>query len=160
MSALPLIKECHDKGINIRVEGSEIVLTAPKGTLTPELVSRVKKEKPALLVSLGKTALRSVQCVDMLARRLWRYHYDELQEAAGDAWALISINPDKLFDFMTAEATRQILKSGRMPDTFTASAHCQNCGQVPVEEDLPDEVDECVWCMNGQTPTPIPGRDK
>ena len=47
MSALPLIEECHDKGINIRVEGSEIVLLAPKGILTPDLVSRVRKEKPA-----------------------------------------------------------------------------------------------------------------
>jgi len=89
MSALPIISECHDKGINIRVEGSEIVLSAPKGTLTPDLVARVKREKPALLVSLGKAALRSVQCVDMLARKLWREHYDELEQQAGDSWAFI-----------------------------------------------------------------------
>jgi len=157
MNALPIIEECHDKGINIRVEGSEIVLTAPKGTLTPDLVSRVKKEKPALLASLGKTVLRSVQCVDMLARKLWRDHYDELEQQAGDSWALISIDPDKLFDFMTAEATRQILKSGRMPDTFTASAHCRKCGLVPVDEGLSDEISECPWCMNGLTAPTIPG---
>ena len=61
MSALPIISECHDKGIKIRIEGSEIVLSAPKGVLTPELISRVKKEKPALLASLGRASLRSVQ---------------------------------------------------------------------------------------------------
>ena len=158
MSAWPLIKECHDKGINIRVEGSEIVLTAPKGTLTPELVSRVKKEKPALLASLGKAALRSVQCVDMLARKLWREHYDELEQQAGDSWALISIDPDKLMDFAHREATRRILKDGRMPDTFTSEAHCRKCGQVvPIEEGLPDEIPECPWCMNGLTAPTIPG---
>ncbi len=132
MSALPLIAELADKGINIRVEGSELVLSAPKGTLTPELVCRVKEEKPALLASLSNQIFaseedfslcllyrqgESVVCVDMLARRLWRHHYDELGGAAGDAWALISTDPDKLFDFMLAEATRQILRSGRIPDT-------------------------------------------
>ncbi len=157
MSALPLISECHDKGIKIRIEGSEIVLSAPEGTLTPELVSKVKKEKPALLASLGKTALRSVQCVDMLARKLWREHYDELEQQAGDSWALISNDPDKLMDFAHHEATRRILKDGRMPDTFTSVAHCRKCGLVPVDEGLSDEIAECPWCMNGLTATPIPG---
>ena len=156
MSALPIISECHDKGINIRVEGSEIVLSAPKGTLTPELVSRVKKEKPALLASLGKAALRSVQCVDMLARKLWRDHYDELEQQAGDSWALISIDPDKLMDFAHREATRRILKDGRMPDTFTSEAHCRKCGLVPVDEGLSDEISECPWCTNGLTAPAIP----
>jgi len=152
VSALPLIKECHDKGINIRVDGSEIVLSAPKGILTPELVSRVKKEKPALIASLKKAALRSVQCVDMLARKLWREHYDELQQQAGDSWELISNDPDKLMDFAHHEATRRILKDGRMPDTFVAKAQCRNCGLVPIEDGSLDDVDECPWCMNGQTP--------
>jgi len=156
VSALPLIEECRDKGINIRAEGSEIVLSAPKGILTPELVSRVKKEKPALLASLGKPALRSVQCVDMLARKLWREHYDELEQQAGDSWALISVDPDKLMDFAHREATRRILKDGRMPDTFTSEAHCRKCGLVPVDEGLSDEISECPWCMNGLIAPAIP----
>ncbi len=157
MSALPIISECRDKGIKIRIEGSEIVLSAPKGTLTPELVSRVKKDKPALLASLGKAALRSVQCVDMLARKLWREHYDELEQQAGESWALISIDPDKLMDFAHREATRRILKDGRMPDTFTSEAHCRKCGLVPVDEGLSDEIAECPWCTNGLTAPSIPG---
>ena len=156
MSASPIIKECREKGIKIRVEGSEIVLSAPKGTLTPELVSRVKEEKPALLASLGKPALRSVQCVDMLARKLWRDHYDELQREAGESWALISIDPDKLMDFAHQEATRWILKAGRMPDTFTAVANCRQCGIVPVNEGLSDEISECPWCLDGITAPAIP----
>ena len=156
MSALPLIKECHDKGIKIRIEGSEIVLSAPKGTLTPELVSRVKKEKPALLASLGKAALRSVQCVDMPARKLWRDHYDELGQQAGDTWDLISIDPDKLMDFAHHAATRRILKSGGMPDTFTEVANCRKCGEVPIWPGCPPEVKQCPWCMSSQTPPPIP----
>ena len=156
MSALPIIEECRDKGIKIRVRGSDIVLSAPKETLTPDLVSRVKKEKPALLASLGKAALRSVQCVDMLARKLWREHYDELEQQAGDSWALISIDPDKLMDFAHREATRRILKDGRMPDTFTSVAHCRKCGQVPVDEGFSGEIAECPWCINGLTAPTIP----
>ena len=159
MSALPIIAECRYKGIKMRVEGSDIVLSAPKEILTPDLVSRVRKEKPALLASLGRAALRSVQCVDMLARKLWREHYDELEQQAGDSWALISLDPDKLMDFAHREATRRILQSGRMPDTFTANAHCRKCGQVvPIEEGLPDEISECPWCMNGLTAPPIASR--
>ena len=157
MSALPIIKECHDKGINIRAEGSEIVLSAPKGILTPELISRIKKEKPALLASLGRHVLRSVQCVDMLARKLWREHYDELEKQAGDSWELISTDPDLLMDFAHREATRRILKDGRMPDTFTSIAHCRKCGEVPVDESLSGEISECPWCINGQQAPPIPG---
>ena len=172
MSALPLISECNDKGIKIRVEGSEIILSAPKGTLTPDLVTRVKEEKPALLVSLRKgrkkdgaerddvacrkACLRPVQCVDMLARKLWRCHYDELRQQAGDSWAMISIDPDRLMDFAHCEATRRILKAGRMPDTFTAVANCRKCGLVPVDAGLPNEIAECPWCMNGLTPPPLP----
>ena len=157
MSALPIISECHDKGIKIRIEDSEIVLSAPKGVLTPELISRVKKEKPALLASLGKATLRSVQCVDMLARKLWRDNYDELGRRAGDSWALISIDPDKLMDFAHREATRRILKAGRMPDTFTSIANCRKCGEVPVDESLSGEISECPWCINGQQAPPKPG---
>ena len=160
MSALPIIAECRYKGIKMRVEGSDIVLSAPKEILTPDLVSRVRKEKPALLASLGRAALRSVQCVDMLARKLWREHYDELEQQAGDSWALISIDPDKLMDFARHEATRRILKDGRMPDTFTTEAHCRKCGLVPVDEGLSDEISECPWCINGLTAPTIPGRDK
>ena len=143
-------------GIKMRVRGSDIVLSAPKEILTPDLIARVKKEKPALLASLGKAALRSVQCVDMLARKLWREHYDELEQQAGDSWELISIDPDKLMDFAHREATRRILKDGRMPDTFTTEAYYRKCGLVPVAEGLSDEIAECPWCTNGLTAPAIP----
>ena len=160
MRPLPIIEECHDKGIKIRAEGSEIVLSAPKGILTPDLIARVKREKPALLVSLKKAAFKLVQCVDMLARKLWREHYDELEQQAGDSWALISIDPDRLMDFAHCEATRRILKAGRMPDTFTEVTNCLNCGLVPISPGQPDRVDECAWCISGQTPPPKPGVER
>ncbi len=116
--------------------------------------------EPATPVRKVGDFLRPVQCVDMLARKLWREHYDELEQQAGDSWALISIDPDKLMDFAHHEATRRILKDGRMPDTFTSEAHCRKCGLVPVDEGLSDEISECPWCMNGLTAPAIPGRDK
>ncbi len=73
MSALPILSEFSEKGIRVRIEGSELALSAPKGVLTESLVSRVKKEKPALLRSLM-----------------------EVREKAGSDWQEIANDPDKL----------------------------------------------------------------
>ncbi len=39
MSALPIITEITDQGITARIEGDEIALSPPKGTLTPEVLA-------------------------------------------------------------------------------------------------------------------------
>ena len=76
MSALPIITEITDQGIRARVEGDEVVLSAPKGTLTPEVIAKLKSKKPELLRSLK-----------------------ELQERAESDWEEISTNPAKLRSF-------------------------------------------------------------
>jgi len=128
----------------------------PKRSKLREVADVGPASEPATPVRKVGGNLRSVQCVDMLARKLWREHYDELEQQAGDSWALISIDPDKLMDFAHREATRRILKDGRMPDTFTEVTNCLNCGLVPISPGQPARVDECAWCMSGQKPPPIP----
>ncbi len=73
MSALPAISEFSKQGITARVEGDELVVSAPKGTLTPEVLAKLKSKKPELLRSLR-----------------------ELQERAGSDWEEISADPAKL----------------------------------------------------------------
>ena len=46
MSAVPIFSELSDKGLRVRVDGPDLILT-PKKALTPNLASRIKKEKPA-----------------------------------------------------------------------------------------------------------------
>ena len=61
MSALPIITEITDQGITARVEGNEIALSAPKGTLTPEVIAKLKSKKPDLLRSLKELQERAEQ---------------------------------------------------------------------------------------------------
>ena len=53
MSTLALFSELSDKGLLVRVDGPDLVLS-PKGALTPEFVRRIKREKPVLLRELEK----------------------------------------------------------------------------------------------------------
>ena len=76
MSALPIITEITNQGITARVEGDEVALSAPKGTLTPEVIAKLKSKKPELLRSLK-----------------------ELQERAEEDWEEISADSTKLKAF-------------------------------------------------------------
>ncbi len=75
MSALPIFSELSDKGLRVRVDGSDLVLS-PKKALTPNLASRIKKEKPALIQSL-----------------------EEIKRKAGADWDEIANDPSQLKAF-------------------------------------------------------------
>ena len=133
MSALPLLIEFWDKGIKVRVEGSELALTAPKGALTPCLVSRVKNAKPALLVSL-----------------------DKIREKAGDDWMEVSNDPAQLKAYADLVAITEMRERGIVPDHYTTTTECKHCGPVPIFEGLPNKVLGCPWCLNRPKGLPIP----
>ncbi len=133
MSALPLLIEFWNKGIKVRVEGSELALTAPRGVLTPCLVSRVKNEKPALLVSL-----------------------DKIREKAGDDWMEVSKDPAQLKAFADLVAISEMRERGIVPDHYSATTECRLCGPVPIFEGCPPEVGGCPWCFNRLKGLPIP----
>ena len=99
-----------------------------------------------------------VQSVDMVARKQIRKRRSELQNQAADDWSEISADPGKLIAFASLEATRQIRASGSIPDTYTSMTLCAGCKtEVPIFHGCPPRVTACVWCLNGQTPPPIPG---
>ena len=133
MSALRLLIEFWDKGIKVRVEGSELALKVPKGVLTPCLVSRVKNEKPALLVSL-----------------------DKIREKAGDDWMEVFNDPARLKAFADLLAISEMRERGIIPDHYTATTECKRCGPVPIFEGCPPEVGGCPWCFNRLKGLPIP----
>ncbi len=125
MSALPILMEFSDKGIKVRVDGTDLALSAPIGTLTPAIVSRVREEKPAILDSLA-----------------W------VREVAGSDWTDVSNDPEQLKDFADLLAIEDMRHRGIAPDHYTATAECRGCGLVPIFEGLPDKVDGCPWCFN------------
>ena len=138
MNALPLIAAFSDLGITVAVTGADLNLNAPKGALTPKLVDRLRKDKADVLRWLA-----------------------ELRAILGEDWEEISQDPAQLraaADLLMTQISRQ---RGEIPSHYTMTVHCETCNQdvphFPVDDDT---VGACVWCMNGQTPPPIPGHDK
>ncbi len=134
MSALPIISEISEQGITARLEGDEVTLSSPKGTLTPDLISRLRGKKPDLLQSLK-----------------------ELQERAEQDWEEISTDPAKLKAFAELVLIEDMRHRGIVPDHYTATTHCKHCGPVPIFEGCWPESDGCPWCFNRLQGLPMPG---
>lgn len=49
MSAVALIRQCHDAGIRLQARGDRLHVVAPAGTVTPELRQRLTEYKADLL---------------------------------------------------------------------------------------------------------------
>ncbi len=133
MSALPIITEITDQGITARVEGDEIALSAPKGTLTPEVIAELKSKKPDLLRSLR-----------------------ELQERAAQDWEKISKSPEQLKALAELIMIEDMRLKGIVPDHYTAQTDCKRCGPVSIWPDCPPQVDGCPWCFNRPQGLPMP----
>lgn len=132
MSALPVISELSDKGIHLRVDGPDLVIS-PKSSLTPMLISKLKKEKPALTQILEKIG----------------------QDTRSD-WEEVADDPGKLKAFYELLVIGEMREKGIAPDHYTATSTCRRCGPVPIFEGLPGKVNGCPWCFNRVKGLPMP----
>ena len=124
MSAQALLSELSDRGIRVRPNGQKINLS-PKEALTPELIDRIKSEKPSLLREL-----------------------ERLRKEAGNDWDEIAADPAQLKAFAELLMIVEMREKGICPDHYTATTNCKHCGPVPFWEGCPSEVQGCPWCMN------------
>ena len=132
MSALPIFSELSDKGLRVRVDGPDLVLS-PKRALTPTLASRIKKEKPALIQSL-----------------------EEIKRKAGSDWDEIANDPEQLKAFAELLMIAAMREQGIVPDHYTAMTECSGCGTVPIFEGVLEKVSGCPWCFNRLKGLPMP----
>jgi len=132
MSALALISEFCERGIKVRPNGSNVV-ASPKDALTPDLVLRIKAEKPTLIRELEK-----------------------LQREAGNDWGEIANDPAQLKAFAELLMIVEMREEGICPDHYTATTECIHCGPVPVWEGCPPKVQGCPWCLNRHKGLPMP----
>ncbi len=136
MNALSLISAFSDRGITVIVTGADLNLNAPKGTLTPKLVDRLRQDKADVLRWLA-----------------------ELRAILGKDWQEVSQDPAQLKAAADSLMTIIMRKRGMAPGHYTATVHCDTCNQeVPHFPVDGDTVGACVWCMNGHTAPPIPSR--
>ena len=132
MSALALFSEFSDRGITIRSDGPNVVVS-PEKAITPDLVQRIKKEKPSLIRELEK-----------------------LQREAGNDWDEIAADPAQLKAFAELLMIVEMREKGICPDHYTATTTCKHCGTVPIWDGCPPEVQGCPWCLNRHCGLPIP----
>lgn len=55
-----------------------------------------------------------------------------------------------------AEKIQAIREQGRVPDSYTATTFCEQCGPVFIFESAPPRVIACPWCFNRARGLPIP----
>lgn len=132
MSALPLISELADRGIRVRHEGSNVVVS-PEKAITPELAQRIKKEKPVLIRELEK-----------------------LQREAGEGWDEIASDPAQLKSFAELLMIVEMRSQGTAPEHYTSTTECRHCGIVPIWPGCPPQVNGCPWCFNRRKELPVP----
>ena len=132
MSALPIFSELSDKGLRVRVDGPDLVFS-PKQALTPNLASRIKKEKPVLIKSL-----------------------EEIKQKAGSDWDEIGNDPEQLRAFAELLMIGEMREKGITPYHYTSETECKNCGPVPIWPGCPPQVNGCPWCLNRLAGLPMP----
>ena len=132
MSALPIFSELSGKGIRVRIDGPDLILS-PKKAISSKLTSRIRKEKPALIRSLR-----------------------EIRRKAGPDWDEVADDPAQLRAFAELLMIGDMRNRGIVPDHYTATTECRHCGPVPIWEGCPLEVNGCPWCFNRIDGLPIP----
>ena len=154
MSLLDIVEE--EFGTVVRgSKGSKSAKSTPKDLKDlKEPRPERSKSQETVVIDWGKSPL--VRSVDQLSKEI-RESPDELREAAEDDWDEISNDPAQLVAFADSLAIVQIRESGCVPDHYKFVTNCRKCGDVPVYEGLPRAIEQCPWCLNGQTPPPIPG---
>jgi len=139
--------DSHSPLLSTQCEISEISEISPEDDAGPAL-------EPLPRIDWGESPL--VQSVDKRSRKL-QESPDELREAAEDDWDEVSNDPAQLVAFADSLAIVLIRESRGVPDHYNFVTHCQKCGPVPVYEGLPRAIEQCPWCLCGQTPPPILG---
>lgn len=132
MTAVALISDVLDRGLTIRPAGRN-VLVSPQKALSIDLIDRIQEQKPALIRELAR-----------------------LRKLAGDDWDEIARKPEPFSAFLCMVQTVRAVRAGQVPEHYTATTNCRQCGPVPIWPGLPAEVAGCPWCFNRRRGLPVP----
>jgi hypothetical protein len=132
MSTLTILAELSERDIRIEPDGKDVFVT-PADRLTPELVERIKAEKPALIRAL-----------------------ERVRREAGSDWVEVAAHPKQLRAFCELLMIGDMRYRGIAPDHYTATTTCRHCGPVPIFEGFGPDVLGCPWCANRIQGWPMP----
>lgn len=112
-----LISELRSKGISVRVDGNELAIRAPKGTMTAQLTAQLRENKSALI-----DYLRAAQTQHQAPAKVslsTQDNRDQLSDSQRRIWFLNRLEgPSATYNMPLAVRLRGMIDAARIEQTF------------------------------------------
>lgn len=69
-----------------------------------------------------------------------------LKEFAGAEWEYLYQDAEKMAALVALRSADEAMRTGRIPEGYTKTVQCENCGTVKLWPECTDEVIGCPWC--------------
>ena len=151
-----LIDDLSTDGIVLVLHKGQIKASGPSGTISADVVARLRTNKPDIIQFLKNDLLnRAAAAVPGVTAEDLRNNLD------AEHWRDIDlICFESLRGLAHAIRNTRDLAAGRVPEGWDAITECAVCGPVPIFPGGSKAVLGCPWCLNGQAPSPLPGNDQ
>ena len=143
MSIQSLIDDLSTEGINLTLYRGQIKARGPTGTISADVVARLRSKKPEIIRFLTDELLeRAAAAVPGVTADDLRANLDakDWQDSA-----LIAFEP--LRGLAHAIHNSRELKAGGVPEGWDATTECAVCGPVPIFPGGSKAVLGCPWCL-------------
>ena len=143
MSIQSLIDDLSTEGINLTLYRGQIKARGPTGTISTDVVARLRSNKPEIIRFLTDELLeRAAAAVPGVTAEDLRNNLDAEHWRDSD---LICFEP--LRGLAHAIHNSRELKAGRVPEGWTATTKCAVCGPVRIFPGGSKAVLGCPWCL-------------
>ena len=143
MTIQSLIDDLSTEGINLTLYRGQIKARGPTGTISADVVARLRSKKPEIIKFLTNDLLsRAAAAVPGVTADDLRANLDakDWQDSA-----LIALEP--LRGLAHAIRNSRELGAGRVPEGWDATTECAVCGPVPIFPGGSKTVLGCPWCF-------------
>ena len=140
-----LIDDLSTDGIVLVLQKGQIKASGPTGTISADMVRRIRSNKPEIIRFLTDELLeRAAEAVPGVTADDLRANLDakDWQDSA-----LIAFEP--LRGLAHAIHSSRELRAGRVPKGWDAITECVVCGPVPIFPGGSKAVLGCPWCFTG-----------
>ena len=151
MSAVGVLAELRQAGLEVVPSGDSIRLRGNVSGVAADLLDRAKSAKPEILLILGLRE-RLLDLAVLAGIELDIVH--GLNDA--DVAACRDESDATLTSYLAVLAKRRVMAQGITPEGWTAVVECRRCGPVLLWPGCPPQVIACPWCRHRKAGVSIP----